>query len=268
MEWKHGKLSGVAIDHRKESSMATTVNDLLTSSILEKKANPKTDTTDKTALGKDAFLQLLAAQMRYQDPLNPSTDTQFVSQLAQFSQLEQLQNLNETNINSQAFGLVGKTVLLTQTDSSGMQYQIGGKVDLVEISGGKTYLWMNGYPYAIDTLNSVISDELAASIGLPSVEETTITYDKNDPKEVKFKIDLGKEGNAAKTASIKIDEKDIEDKYITIEDGYLTIKDDALKELEVGPHKVTVIFDNSSKTTITGKVTIQVTDSSSKPSEE
>jgi len=48
--------------------------------------------SEKDEMGKDSFLNLLVAQLRYQDPLNPAEDTQFVSQLAQFSQLEFTQN--------------------------------------------------------------------------------------------------------------------------------------------------------------------------------
>ena len=53
----------------------------------------KKETKGTSELGKDAFLQLLVAQMKYQDPLNPTSDTEYIAQLAQFSQLEQMQNL-------------------------------------------------------------------------------------------------------------------------------------------------------------------------------
>lgn len=46
-------------------------------------------------LGKDEFLQLLVAQMKNQDPINPMDGTQFASQLAQFNSVEQLINLND-----------------------------------------------------------------------------------------------------------------------------------------------------------------------------
>ena len=44
-------------------------------------------------LGKDAFLQLLVAQMKYQDPLEPQDNSSFVAELAQFSALEQMTNV-------------------------------------------------------------------------------------------------------------------------------------------------------------------------------
>lgn len=58
-----------------------------------------TSSTTKSAdetMGKDAFLQLLVTQLENQDPLNPTDNTEFVAQLAQFSSLEGIQNLNTT----------------------------------------------------------------------------------------------------------------------------------------------------------------------------
>ncbi len=71
-------------------------------------------------LGKDDFLRLLVTQMTHQDPLNPMKDTEFIAQLAQFSSLEQMQNLNtqfaeqsaliQSLNNNMAAGLVGRMV--------------------------------------------------------------------------------------------------------------------------------------------------------------
>ena len=53
-------------------------------------------------LGKDAFLQLLVTQLQHQDPLAPQDNSEFVAQLAQFSSLEELQNLTSSMSNAQA----------------------------------------------------------------------------------------------------------------------------------------------------------------------
>lgn len=63
--------------------------------------NTQTTTAAKQAeqqngLGKDAFLKILVTQMKNQNPLEPMKDTEFIGQMAQFSSLEQLTNLNET----------------------------------------------------------------------------------------------------------------------------------------------------------------------------
>lgn len=57
--------------------------------------NTTTDSKSKNDLDKDAFLRLLTTQLANQDPLNPMEDREFIAQLAQFSSLEQMQNLNK-----------------------------------------------------------------------------------------------------------------------------------------------------------------------------
>lgn len=91
------------------------------------------------ALGKNEFLKLLSAQMQYQDPLEPSKDTEFIAQLAQFSSLEQMENLNTTMSNSQYYSLAGKYVSSDIKLEDGRTGTIVGIVDSVFTKGGTSY---------------------------------------------------------------------------------------------------------------------------------
>ena len=61
----------------------------------EKSVAAATGGTSRTASDKDMFLKLLVAQLSHQDPLNPVEDKEFVAQLAQFTSVEELQNINK-----------------------------------------------------------------------------------------------------------------------------------------------------------------------------
>lgn len=118
-------------------------------------------------LDKDAFLQLLVAQMKYQDPMEPTSNTEYVAQLATFSQLEETQNLNYTMTKSQANDLVGKQVILkTTSEVTGDTTYVQGYVDYVAIENNKTYLYVNGALYSIDDLDRIVDDAYLAATQL------------------------------------------------------------------------------------------------------
>ena len=99
-------------------------------------------TTSSSSKDKDMFLQLLVAQMKYQDPTNPTDSSQFLAQSAQFTSLEKMQSIaDQTGLllgSSLAFGasgLVGRTVTYTLDDGtegtgtvSGVQFGTSGPV--------------------------------------------------------------------------------------------------------------------------------------------
>jgi len=89
--------------------------------------------TAQAELGKDDFLKLLITQLSHQDPTQPLQDREFVAQMAQFSTLEQMTNMNgELSkvlgllARSQAVNLLGKTVEILQGQSS-----ITGRVEAI-----------------------------------------------------------------------------------------------------------------------------------------
>lgn len=130
--------------------------------------NTNADSQEQRAggsLDKQAFLQLLVAQMKYQDPLEPTSNTEYVSQLATFSSLEQMQNLNATMQTQQGTNLVGKTVIM-QVTQNGSNNLVQGRVDYVVRQGGKTYLSIDDQLYSIDDLDRVIDDEYLEALGI------------------------------------------------------------------------------------------------------
>jgi len=92
-------------------------------------------------LGKDAFLRLLIAQLSNQDPLNPMDDREFIAQMAQFSALEQMTQLNKTmdgmaNLNKySAVNYVGTTVAFDYEAPDGTVQGVAGRVLAVWYDG-------------------------------------------------------------------------------------------------------------------------------------
>ena len=107
------------------------------------------------AMDKDAFLQLLVAQMKYQDPLQPTSNTEYISQYAQFSQVEQMQSMSASMDLQRASELVGKEVYVRTTGINGDTQYIQGKVDYVVYENGKAYLSINESLYSLDDLDTV-----------------------------------------------------------------------------------------------------------------
>jgi len=103
-----------AVSAVTSSTTATTTTD--TSSLL-----------DTTIMDEEDFLQLLVTQMQYQDPLDPMESQEFASQLAQFSSVEQLTNINDNLVESLSVDLV-----LTQAINNTLSTTIIGKEALGE----------------------------------------------------------------------------------------------------------------------------------------
>lgn len=110
--------------------------------------NSSTSSTSNSSLGKDDFLKILMVQLANQDPSSPMDDTQFISQMANFSSLEQMTNLNDsfqqfTNLQmGQYASAIGKEITWTpdgsttpttgvvtgvSTDSGNYYYMVGGQ---------------------------------------------------------------------------------------------------------------------------------------------
>ncbi len=110
----------------------------------------------KNVMGKDEFLKILVTQLSHQDPTAPMEDKEFIAQMAQFSSLEQITNMNEglskvadILARSQAVSLLGSVVDIAEgTDS------VSGLVE--EVTGGTfPQILVNGKYYDFSQVQSV-----------------------------------------------------------------------------------------------------------------
>lgn len=145
-------------------------------------------------LNKDDFLQLLVAQMKFQDPLEPTSNTEYISQYATFSEVEQMQNMSQNMDLSRASALVGQTVQITSTDDSGKETTVMGKVDYVKYESGKAMVSIDEKLYSLADVSYVCDKEyldaydkakalVAKYAKLPDIEKVSLS-DKEAIEEV------------------------------------------------------------------------------------
>ena len=147
-------------------------NNAFIQQIIDKgKADAKQRNTGE--LGKDDFLSLLILQLRYQDPLNPVEDKEFIAQMAQFSALEQMQNMNASNTAMKGFSMIGKYVNAVLADeATGVNREVEGHVESVLMNGSKTFVIVAGKQIPIENVYNVadgynpLNSSLSAYTGL------------------------------------------------------------------------------------------------------
>ncbi|MGL4739096.1 MAG: flagellar hook assembly protein FlgD [Cellulosilyticaceae bacterium] len=98
----------------------------------------KVDRQPKQDMDKDAFMQLLVTQLRYQDPMNPMDNQEMMAQMAQFSALEQMMNVANAVNKQMAHSMIGDFVQyqLKNPDTGAMEVQVG-KIDYIKTSGSE-----------------------------------------------------------------------------------------------------------------------------------
>ena len=130
----------------------------------------------RNQLDKDSFLKLLVAQLKYQDPLDPSDPAEFMSTTAQFTTIEKLDELTTQGANnaivsglSMASSLVGRQVNFVGADGS----PTSGVVSSAEVFGGDVRLSTTAGPVALgDVLGIGLADDGSASTR-PSLDQPT-----------------------------------------------------------------------------------------------
>lgn len=145
------------------------------------KKNKTGEAGEKNALGKDSFLKLLVTELRHQDPTKPMEDKEFIAQMAQFSTLEQMSNMNKEIKNllgssraSEAYGILGREVDTFDT------------VKKTRVSGVVTSVFFKG-------------EELMLKIGaeevpMKNVHSVNAAVEKNSSLPINVNLDKGKSG--------------------------------------------------------------------------
>ena len=127
-------------------------------------------------LGYDQFLQILCAEMQYQDPLEPTSNTEYIAQLATFSQLESQLSVQSTIEASSANDLVGKYVIMKVTSSTtGETSYIAGTCDYVLHKNGETFLSVNDGLYNLKDLDTVADATYMEAVTLAETIKSAIS---------------------------------------------------------------------------------------------
>lgn len=118
-----------------------------------------TSTSSTSGMGKDAFMRILVTQMQNQDPTKPMDSTAYIAQMAQFSSLEQMTNVNDglsvltqMQLTTQALTLVGHNVDIHNPAGGD---PITGKVESVKFVGGQPKLMVGGKEYSLSDVLAV-----------------------------------------------------------------------------------------------------------------
>lgn len=181
--------------------MANTISD--TSLYLSdyQKAN---NATGSSSLGKDDFLKILITQLQNQDPSSPMDDKEFIAQMAQFSSLEQMQNLNssmtnlislQTQSNLISYGqFMGQEVNWSkiETDKAGNSITSSGvgKVTSVAFSGDSVVFTLDdGSKVTPANIGSMSSNSSESNLVLASqLIGKTVSYTNTNKEEVSSKV--------------------------------------------------------------------------------
>lgn len=146
------------------------------------KPNAITTTTaimgkDSSQLDMDDFFKLLVAQMSNQDMMDPQSNTEFISQMAQFTSLQGIQTLGEYQLSAYAVSYVGKNVVIAQqNEATGALETFSGVVETVTFYDGKPMVIVNGKAYDLHKVMEI-------SVSPAKKEEETKTEDKTISEE-------------------------------------------------------------------------------------
>lgn len=139
-------------------------------------------------MDSDMFLKLLVAEMKYQDPLEPTSNTEWVAQYATFTQVQKMGEMADSVDLLRANDLVGKEVIMKVTsEKTGDVTYTKGMVDYITVEKGKPVIWIGDKKYSMADLDTVVSPEYSKAYdkydtltgmlkGLPDIKYADRSY--------------------------------------------------------------------------------------------
>lgn len=135
-------------------------------------AETKNSKLGNSDLGLSDFITLLVAQLKNQDMMNPMSDTDFIAQMAQFSGLQAMTTLSETNNTAYAASLIGKKVTAASLDENGALQKVEGNVTGVSLFEGKPIIYIGDKAFDLNQI-MVVGE-------LPTIDESTDPEDNGE----------------------------------------------------------------------------------------
>lgn len=108
-----------------------------------------------TSMDMDDFLKLMVAQLQNQDMNNTADTSQYTTQMAQFSMVQALTELNEMTKTVYSMSLIGKEITLAENASDGSLHVVAGTVEGVNLYNGDAQVIVNGVSYPMSSIMEV-----------------------------------------------------------------------------------------------------------------
>lgn len=159
-----------------------------------------TNTTNSTGrsnkgmgLTMEDFFKLMVAQLTNQNMFDPVDDTQFLMQMAQFSMVQALSEMNQASITAYSVSLIGKEATVAQMGEDGTVQIHTGIVDSVILYNGTPQITIDGQRYALSSVMEVREPNIIIP---PSAENSEASGAEEVPEE---RVEASQEGEAAET---------------------------------------------------------------------
>jgi len=209
-------------------------------------------------LDGDAFLMLMLEQLKHQDPMNPMDNTEMLAQQAQFTQIQELQKMNEAintnNTIQQANSLVGKTVQVV--DPNNTSRLITGLVTSANFAGDSVTVTVNGNEYPLGLVTAVTDGASATPNNI--LESKKLSELSNAPNITNGYVTLTLQDNSYKKKNVEIEisgnmtVKDLIDKFndagvnASLSNGIITIEKGDNKSITLSQGKANSATTNPS----------------------